>query len=178
MKISFPKCGGELVTRKRLASWIIAFVVIGLVASVCGSSLLGNKVWLLAIAVLGIAGIVLCLGAAAANFLNQTEVKETPSAFIEENVPQISSQWDYQPSKPIRRCGVLNSPSSETSDDLTSDPFGINDNVWFNDNSLEGGACTFINDPPEAEEPITKPLPQTTDSVGIGPTTDDAAVLR
>ena len=61
---------GELLTRKRLAPWIIAFVAIGLVAGVCGSFLLGNKLWLLAIAVLGIAGILLCLGVAVAIFPN------------------------------------------------------------------------------------------------------------
>ena len=68
MKISFPKYGGELLTQKRLAPWIIAFVAIGLVAGVCGSFLLGNKLWLLAIAVLGIAGIVLCLGVSCGYF--------------------------------------------------------------------------------------------------------------
>ena len=80
MKISFPKYGGELLTRKRLAPWIIAFVAIGLVAGVCGSFFLGNKLWLLAIAVLGIAGILLCLGVAVAIFPNQSEVNEAHPA--------------------------------------------------------------------------------------------------
>lgn len=177
MKISFPKYGpGELLTRKRLAPWIIAFVAIGLVAGVCGSYLLTNKLWLLTIAVLGIAGILLFLGAAAAIFLNQNKVNEVPSAPIEENVPRLTPQWDYRPRKPIRGRGVLDSPSTETSDGLSSDPFGINDNVWLNDNSIEDSAPTFINGPPEAEEPITKALPQTADSVGVASTADDAAV--
>ena len=138
MKISFPKYGGELLTRKRLAPWIIAFVAIGLVAGVCGSFLLGNKWWLLAIAVLGIAGIVLCIGVAVAIFPTQSEVNEAPSAPIEENMPESIPQWDYRPSKPIRARAVLDSPSAETSDGLSPDPSEINNNVWLNDNSLEG----------------------------------------
>ena len=160
MKMSFPKYGpGELLTRKRLAPWIIAFVAIVLVAGVCGSFLLGNKLWLLAIAVLGIAGIVLCIGVAVASFPTQSELNETPNVVIEENEPITSPQWDYRPRKPIRARAALDSPSPETSDALSSDPFGINDNVWLNDNPLEGVAPTFINSPPEAEEPITKALP-------------------
>src|SRR5436309_8048034 len=102
MKISFPKYGSELLTQKRLAPWIIAFVAIGLVVGVWGSFLLGNKLWLLAISVLCIAGIVLCLGVAAPIFLNKAELNETPpSVVIEENEPITSPQWDYRPKKPI-----------------------------------------------------------------------------
>ena len=69
MKISFPKYGiDELLTRKRLATCIISFVAIAVFAGVLGSYLLGNKFWLLTIAVLGIAGILLCLGAARSYF--------------------------------------------------------------------------------------------------------------
>lgn len=177
MKISFPKCGSaELLTRKQGATPIICFVAIALFAGVCGSYLLGNRMWLLTITLLGIAGVLLSLGVAAAILLNQSEVHEAPGAPIEEDMPLITPQWDYRPSKPIRARGVLNSPSSETADDLSSDLFGISDNVWLNDNLFEGAAPTLINGPPEAEEPITKPLPQTTDLVGAAPTADDAAV--
>lgn len=153
MKISFSKYRlGELLTRKRLATRIISFAAIAVFAVVCGSYLLGNKLWLLTIAVLGIAGILLCLGAAVAIFLNQSEVNETPSVSIEKDVPQITPQWDYRPRKPIRARAALDSPSTETSDCLSSDPFGINDNVWLNDNSLEGAAPTFVNSRSDAEE--------------------------
>jgi hypothetical protein len=179
MKISFPKYGpGELLTRKPPATYIILFVVIALFLGVCGTYLLTNKLWLLTIAVLGIAGVLLCLAAAAVIFLNQGEISEAPSAPIEQEVPQLTPQWDYRPRKPIRGRAVLESPSTETSDGLSSDPFGINDNVWLNDNSLEDAAPTFVSGPPETEEPITKALPQTTDSVGVAPTADDAAVSR
>ena len=175
MKISFPKYGGELLTQKRFAPGIIAFVAIGLVAGVCGSFLLGNKWWLLAIAVLGIAGILLCLGVAVAIFPNKTELNETPRAAIEENVSEPMSQWDYRPSKPVRGRAVLDSPSTQTSDGLSPDRFEINNNVWLNDNSLEGAAPAFIDGPPETEETITEALPQTTDPVRGAPTVDDEA---
>ena len=147
MKISFPKYDtGELLTRKRLAPWIISFVAIAFFAGVCGSYLLANKLWLLTIAVLGIAGILLFLGAAAAIFLKQSEVNEAPSAPIEENVPRLTPQWDYRPTKARRARAALDRPSTETSDGLSSDPFGINDNVRFD----------FENPEPTVEDATTK----------------------
>jgi hypothetical protein len=100
----------------------------------------------LTVAVLGIAGILLCLGAAAAIFLNKSEVNETPPAFIEENVPRITTQWDYRPRKAGRARAALDSPSTETSDGLSSDPLGINDNVRFD----------FENPEPPVEDATTK----------------------
>jgi hypothetical protein len=179
MKISFPKYGpGELLTRKPGATRIISFVAIAFFAGICGTYLLGNKFWLLTIALLGIAGILLCLVAAAAIFLNQSKVNEPASVPIEKDVPRLTSQWDYRPSKPIRARGVLDSPNAETSDDLSSDPFGINDNVWLNDNPLEGAVPTFINGPPEPKEPVTKAVPQPIDSVCTAPTVEDESVSR
>ena len=117
MKISFPKYGiGELLTQKRLVTGIISFVAIAFFCCVCGSYLLGNKLWLLTIALLGIAGVLLCLGAAAAIFFNQSEVNEAPSGPIEENVARLTPQWDYRPSKPSRARAALDSASTETSD--------------------------------------------------------------
>ena len=69
----------ELLTQKRLATCIISFVALAVFAGALGSYLLGNKFWLLTIAVLGIAGILLCLGAAAAIFLKPSEITEAPS---------------------------------------------------------------------------------------------------
>jgi hypothetical protein len=176
MKISFPKYGPvELLIRKQGVGRIISFIAIVFFAGVCGSYLLANKLWLLAIALLGIAGILLCLGVAVAIFLNQSDVNKVPSAPIEENVPQISSQWDYRPRKPIRGRAVLDSPGAETSDGLSLDPFEINNNVWLNDNSLEG-AAPFIDGPPETEETKTEASPQTTDSVCSVPTFEHASV--
>ena len=177
MKISFPKYGPvELLIRKQGVGHIISFIAIVCFAGVCGSYLLANKLWLLTIALLGIAGILLCLGVAVAIFLNQSEVNKAPSAFIEENVSEPIAQWDYRPRKPIRARAVLDSPSAETSDGLSSDPFEINNNVWLNDNSLERAAPTFIDGPPEIEETKIEALPQTTDSVCSAPIVEDASV--
>jgi hypothetical protein len=66
MKISFPKYGpGELLIEERGARCIICSVIIGFFAGLCGSYLLQDKFWLLAIALIGIAAILLCLGGAA-----------------------------------------------------------------------------------------------------------------
>jgi hypothetical protein len=147
MKISFPKCGPrELLTQKQGATRIISFVAIAFFAGVCGSYLLANKLWLLTIAVLGIAGILLLLGARAAIFLNKSEVNEASSTFIEENVSRISPQWDYRPTKARRARTALDGPSTETSDALSSDPFGMNDNVRFD----------FENPEPTVEDATTK----------------------
>jgi hypothetical protein len=94
MKISSPKYGpGELLTRKQGATRIVSFVALAFFAGVCGSYLLANKLWLLTIAGLGIAGILLLLGARAAIFLNKNKVNEAPSAPIEENAPRRTPQW-------------------------------------------------------------------------------------
>ncbi|KAF5406487.1 MAG: hypothetical protein Udaeo2_34400 [Candidatus Udaeobacter sp.] len=176
MKISFPKYGiDELLTQKRLATCIISFVALAVFAGALGSYLLGNKFWLLMIAVLGIAGILLWLGAAAAISLSQSKVDEAPSAPIEENAPQITYQWDYRPRKPIRARRVLESPGTKTSDDLSSDVFVTNGSVWSNDDSDKGATPAFISDPPHAEEPIPKALSQTSDPVSASPTVDDEA---
>ena len=176
MKISFPKYGiDELLTQKRLATCIISFVALAVFAGALGSYFLGNKFWLLTVAVLGIAGILLLLGARAAIFLNKSEVNETPSAPIEENVPRLTPQWDYRPRKPIRARATLDSPGTKTSDDLSSDVFVTDDDVWCNDDSDEGATPTFINDPPHAEEPISKALSQTSDPVCASPNVDDEA---
>jgi hypothetical protein len=176
MKISFPKYGiDELLTQKRLATCIISFVALAVFAGALGSYFLGNKFWLLTVAVLGIAGILLCLGAAAAISLSRSKVDEAPSTPIEENAPRITSQWDYRPRKPIRARRVLDRPGTKTSDDLSSDVFVTNDNVRWNDDSDKGATPTFISDPPQAEEPITKSLSQTSDPVCASPTVDDEA---
>jgi hypothetical protein len=176
VKISFPKYGPvELLIRKQGVGRIISFIAIVWFAGVCGSYLLANKLWLLTIALLGIAGILLCLGVAVAIFLNQSEVNKAPSPPIEENVSEPIAQWNYRPRKPIRARAVLGSPSAETPDGLSSDPFEINNNVWLNDNSVEG-AAPFIDGPPETEETKTEARPQTTDSVCSAPIVQDASV--
>lgn len=177
MKISFPNHGPvELLIRKHGVGRIISFIAIVFLAGVCGSYLLANKLWLLTIALLGIAGILLCLGVAVAIFFNQGAVNKVPSAFIEENVSEPIVQWDYRPSKPIRARAVLDSPRVETSDDLSSDLFEINNNVWLNDHPLEDAPPTLVDGPPESEETKIEALSETTDSVCSAPAVEDASV--
>ena len=185
MKISFPKYGpGELLIKERGARCIISSVIIGFFAGLCASYLLQNKLWLLTIAVLGIAGILLCLGGAAGIFLNRRKVDEAPtsnsapSADVRQDVPRITSQWDYRSKKPIRAHAAADIPSAEISEVLSSDSFGINNNVWRNDNSLESAATAFVNPRPEGEELRMKVLSEPTDPVCAAPTADDAAVSR
>lgn len=179
MKISFSKYNpGEVLTWKRPPTRTILFVAIAVFAVVCGSYLLGNKFWLLTIAVLGVAGILVCLGAAVIIFLNSSEISEASNSAIEEDAPRITSQWDYRPREAIRPRAVLDSPGTETSHGLSSDPFVANDNIWCNDESLEGATPAFINSPSDAEEPINKTLSQTTDSAGAAPVVDDVPVRR
>ncbi len=166
MKISFPKYGpGELLIKERATRCIISLVILGFLAALCGSYLLQNKFWFLTIALVGIAGIVLWLRGAAGIFLNSSKVDRRPSANIEENVPRITSQWDYRPKRPSRSPAVCDSQSAETSQLLTPEPFGIDNSVWSNDNSLEATAPSFINAQLDAEELMPKVLSETTDPV-------------
>ncbi len=185
MKISFPKYGpGELLIKERGARCIISSVIIGFFAGLCGSYLLQNKFWLLTIALIGISGILLCLGGAAGILLNVGKIDEAPSANrassadIRQDVPRITSQWDYRAKKPIRAYAAADSPSTEIFEVLSPPVFGIDNNVWCNDNSLECAAPTFVNRPPDTEELVTKVFSETTDTVCTVPTVDDAAVLR
>jgi hypothetical protein len=150
MKISFPKYGlGELLTRKPSATGIISFIAIAFFSALCGTYLLGNKLWLLTITVIGIAGALLCFGLAVAIFLNKSEVNETPSAFIEENVPRLTPQWDYRPRKAIRRYATVNGAAADAAETLNSNPSEANtsDDAWF----------SFINVDPAAKDATTNP---------------------
>jgi hypothetical protein len=185
MKISFPKYGpGELLIKERGARCIISSVIIGFFAGLCGSYLLQNKLWLLTIAVLGIAGILLCLGGAAGIFLNRSKVDEAPasnsvlSADIRQDVPRITLQWDYRSKKPIRAYAAADSPSAEIFGVLSPTALGIDNNVWCNDNSLESAATASVNPRPEGEELRMKVLSEPTDTVCGASTADDAAVSR
>jgi hypothetical protein len=109
LKIFFPKYGpGELLIKERATRCIVSLVIIGFLAALCGSYLLQNKFWLLTIALVGIAGILLCFRGAAGIFLKSSKVdaapspNRAPSGNIEENVPRITSQRDYRPKEAIR----------------------------------------------------------------------------
>src|SRR6266542_3897758 len=108
MKISFPNYrSGTLLTRKQGTSFIISSVVIGLFAGIGGSHFLENNFALLTIAVLGIAGILLCLGVAVRPLLSWSKVERARSAPIKKNAPQTTSGWNYRPRKAIRRSAAV-----------------------------------------------------------------------
>ena len=157
MKILFPEYGSHAyLTRKRGASCII----ICFFAGFGGSYFLENNFGLLTIAVLGIAGILLCLGGPGSNLLGWRKVKGARSSRIKKNAPQITSGWDYRPRGAFRRFAAVHSAGAETADLLSPERFAINNNVWLNNDSLECAAYTFINLDPTVEDATTKaPLP-------------------
>ncbi len=166
MKIFFPKYGPGALLIKERGACIISSVIIGFFAGLCVSYFLENNFWLLTVALVGIAGILLWLGGAAGIFLNWSKVdgaqstNSAASANIKGNLPRITSQWDYRPKRPIRAPAVFDSPGAETSEVLSPDPFGINNNVWLNNGALERTAHAFMNLDPTVEDATTEaPLP-------------------
>jgi len=119
-------------------------IIIGFFAGLSGSHLLQNNFELLTIAVLGIAGILLCLGGAAGTLLNWSKVDPARSARAKKNVPRITSEWDYQPGKAIRAYAAVDSARADTVDVLSPASFAVNNGAWFNDDSLECTAHPFI----------------------------------
>jgi len=87
---------------------IIALVIIGVLATLCGSYVLHNKFWFLTVALAGIGGGSLVFLGAAGIFLHSRKVDAALSpntvsiGNIGQAVPRITAQWDYRPKKPIR----------------------------------------------------------------------------
>lgn len=159
MKIFFAKHGsGAFLTGKQGAPYIISFIVICFFAGLCANYLLGNHFVSLAIMVLGIAGIL--VGGAVSALFNRNKAGVARGTRTRKYTPQIKSGWDYRPRKAIRPYTGPNSAGAEASEVLSPEPFAINNNSWFNDDSLECAAHTFINLDPTVEEATAKaPLP-------------------
>ncbi len=130
MKISFPKYSSDaLLNKKRGASYIISSILISFFAGFAGSYLLENNFGVLALTVLGIAGIV--IGGVVSAWLNWSKIGGARSVPIEKrNVPRITSGWDYRPRKAIRRYAAVASTRAETAHVPSGDPFAINSGVW------------------------------------------------
>ena len=109
------------------------------------------------IAVLGIAGILLCLGGAGIALLGRPKTEGARSTRIKKNAPQIKSGWNYRARKTIWPYGGGNSAGAETSEVRSSERCGINNNVRLNNHSLERGAHTFMNLEPMIEGPTKAP---------------------
>jgi len=130
LKISFPKYRSDAsATRERLALSIISSLIIGLFAGLCGSYFLENNFWWLTIAVLGVAGILLCLTGAGRALLGRPKVEGARSRRIKKNAPEIKSGWDYRASKAIRPHGDANGAEAETSKVSSPERFAINNNA-------------------------------------------------
>ena len=99
----------------------------------------------MAIALLGIASVLLSLGGAGSAVLGWREVEETRSTRIRKYAPQITSGWDYRPRKAIRPYAGANSAGTETSEVLSPEPFAINNNVWLSNDSREYAPHAFFN---------------------------------
>ena len=169
MKIWFPEYGpGELLIKKLGVPCIVWSMIIGFFAGLCGSYLLKNNFWLLVIAVLGIAGMLLYLGGAGSALLRWRQVEETRSTPIRERAPQIKSGWDYRPRKAIRPYAGADSAGAEPSEVLGPESFAINNDVWLNIDSLERAAFTFVNLDPTVEDATTEePLPGHAGAVSV-----------
>jgi uncharacterized membrane protein YeaQ/YmgE (transglycosylase-associated protein family) len=146
LKISFQNySSGAFLTKKQVA-WCISWsIIISFFAGLCGSYLVESNFGLLTIAVLGIAGILLCLGGAGSALFGWRKVEGARSTRIKKNAPQIKSGWDYRPRKAIRPYADANGAGAETSEVLRPERFAINNNVWLNNvtnDSLECAAHT------------------------------------
>ena len=116
--------------------------------------------------VLGIAGIL--VGGAVSVLFNRNKAGVARGTRTRKYKPQIKSGWDYRPRKAIRPYTGANSTGAEASEVLSLEPFAINNNVWFNDDSLKCAAHTFINLEPTVEEATAKaPLPVHAGAVSV-----------
>jgi hypothetical protein len=121
-------------------------------------------------------GAGISIRAAINALLNWHKAERTQTAPRKKNLPQITPGWDYRPREATRAYAAVDSAGAATSGVLSPDPFGINNNVWCNDNSLECAASTFISGRLDAEELMPKVLSETPDPVCTAPTVDDVAV--
>jgi hypothetical protein len=120
---------------------IIWSIVIGFFISI-GGSYLKHHFALLGILLLGIAGIL--IGGAVMALRNCNKVGEARRVPIRQNVPLITSGWDYRPKEANRRFAHDQSAGMETADLLTpSVAEDKSDNVWFDDRWLEFGTHAF-----------------------------------
>src|SRR5207247_2864677 len=113
-------------TRELLSLSIILSLIIGLFAGLCGSYFLENNFWWLTIAVLGVAGILLCLTGAGRALLGRPKVEGARSRRIKKNAPEIKSGGDYRASKAIRPHGDASGAEAETSKVSSPERFAIN----------------------------------------------------
>jgi hypothetical protein len=89
--------------------------------------------------------------------LTRHKTERGHTAYGKENVPRITSGWDYRPRKTNPRCAV-GRPEAETVEVLSQGPSERNENdiTWFN--SLECATHTLIGPDPTAKDARTSAL--------------------
>ena len=122
----------EWLTNRRNRWWIISLICL-----LAGTYFVGHHFGLLAIVVLGLAGLL--IGGAARAFVNWNKVNREQRAPAKRSLPQITLGWDYRPRAVIRRDTPIDLAAAETAEVLSSSPSAPNenDNVWFNFTNAE-----------------------------------------
>jgi hypothetical protein len=98
------------------------------------------------------------IGGAVKVLFNSNKASQGHRVPIKENLPRITSGWDYQPKRAIRRFAGGQSASMEKADLLTpSVAEDTSDTASFDDRWFEFGTHDFVNpdgvDPTAANEP-------------------------
>jgi hypothetical protein len=155
MKISFSNWSlGAWLTNKQAAWRIVALICL-----LAGSYLVGGYLGFLVGLLLGIAGIMLARTTARLNANNSEQVERVPGW---EDVPQVTSRWDYRPRRALRR-RVDADLAAETAEGLSAQRSVVNENVWFS--ALN---CLAVDPEPTVEVGTEKaPLPDCADVVSM-----------
>lgn len=139
MKICIPKYGLGVLSAflsrdvRGYPVWLIALIVVCVVALVCGSHTRKNHFGLWGIGVLGTAGML--IGGGTFVLGNRKTVRKNHGLRPWKSVPQITSTWDYRPRDATLRDATVNSNvKTETHQEPGSSPAVLDqkDNAWFN----------------------------------------------
>ena len=105
---------------------------------------MGHHFGLVAIVVLGVAGLL--IGGAARALFNRNRLSEAHKVPIKQNLPRITSGWDYRPKEAIRRFAAAQGAGRETAKLLTPRVAKDNsNNVLFDDRWLEFEADSLVH---------------------------------
>ena len=141
MKIFFPeRCAGPLLTKWRGAPSVFASIITCFFVGASGTYLLGHRFILLAIVVLGTGGIV--VWAVVTGLFRQSIAGRARSAPVKRKAPRIKSEWDYRPKEKTLAFAAIGSAGGETIEFACPKPFGIDDHIWFPEDSYINAEMT------------------------------------
>jgi hypothetical protein len=104
-------------------------------------------------------GVGISIRAAIAALLNGRKADRAQTGARKKNVPRSTSEWHYRPKETTRAYAAVESAGAETSEVLAPEHFAINNNGWFNDDSLEYAPRTFVSvDPTVGDVTAKAPL--------------------